>query len=313
MKEEIVIEVNNLRVDFENVIACRDVNFKVYKGEIFALVGPNGAGKTTTLKVLATLLKYTWGNVKIFCYDIEKNFREIRRIIGFMPDFPPVYYELKVWEFLYLYASYYGIKKEKRINRIDELLNIFNLVEKRDSFIGELSRGMKQRLILAKTFIHDPEILLLDEPASGLDPIGRKELGEILKGIAKNGKTIIVSSHILTELADFCTSVGIMEKGEILLYGKIDEVSGIPKDSILISLRIKDDIDLKQILETYPFVKKFEKINKSSWKILISGDESLISELIKFLTEKGISIIEIKREKEDIQTIFFKSGAKYVA
>lgn len=310
--KEIAIEVENLRVDFENVVACKDVSFKVYKEEIFALVGPNGAGKTTTLKVLATLLKYTWGDVKIFGYDIEKNFIDIRRIIGFMPDFPPVYDELKVWEFLYLYASSYGIKKEKRMDKIDEVLNIFNLFEKRDSFIGELSRGMKQRLILSKTFIHDPKVLLLDEPASGLDPIGRKELGEILKGIAKNGKTIIISSHILTELANFCTSVGIMEKGKILLYGKIDEISGIPENSILISLRIKEDIDLKKFMENYPSIEKFEKIEKNLWKILISGDETKVSELIKFLIDNGIQIIEIKKEKEDIQTIFFKSGARYV-
>ncbi|MCM8772787.1 MAG: ABC transporter ATP-binding protein [Candidatus Omnitrophica bacterium] len=312
MKEEIVIEVENLRVDFENVVACKNVNFKVYKGEIFGLVGPNGAGKTTTLKVLSTLLKYTWGKIKIFGYDIEKDFKEIRKIVGFMPDFPPVYNELKVWEFLYLYASSYRIEKEKRMSRIEALLNTFNLFEKRNSFIGELSRGMKQRLILAKTLIHDPEILLLDEPASGLDPTGRKELGEMLKKIGKSGKTVIISSHILTELADFCTSVGIMEKGEILLYGKIDEISGIPKDKTLIRLRIKENIDLKEILGDYQKIEKIEKIEGNCWKILIKGDENSIPELIKFVTDKGISIVEIKKEKEDIQTIYFKSGAKYV-
>jgi ABC-2 type transport system ATP-binding protein len=310
--EEIVIDVKNLRVDYENVVACDDVNFKVYKGEIFGLVGPNGAGKTTTLKVLATLQKYTWGEIKICGYDIEKNFKDIRRIIGFMPDFSPVYDELKVWEFLYLYASSYGLKKEKRYEKIDELLKKFDLTEKKDSFVGELSRGMKQRLIISKTFISEPAILLLDEPASGIDPTGRKKLGEILKETAKEGKTIIISSHILTELADFCTSVGIMEKGEIILSGKIDEISGLPYGLIMVELKLKEDIDLKQFIENYEIVKKFEKIEKNTWHILIKGDENSISDLIKFLIDKGISIVEVKKNREDIQSIYFKSGAKYV-
>jgi ABC-2 type transport system ATP-binding protein len=171
---------------------------------------------------------------------------------------------------------------------------------------------MKQRLIISKTFISEPAILLLDEPASGIDPTGRKKLGVILKETAKEGKTIIISSHILTELADFCTSVGIMEKGKIILSGKIDEISGLPYGLIMVELKLKEDIDLKQFIENYEIVKKFEKIEKNTWHILIKGDENSISDLIKFLIDKGISIVEVKKIREDIQSIYFKSGAKYV-
>ncbi|MGB9643149.1 MAG: ABC transporter ATP-binding protein [Candidatus Ratteibacteria bacterium] len=215
-----MVEVENLIVDFENVTACKNVSFQVFAGEIFGLIGPNGAGKTTTLKVLATLLKPTYGKIKINGFDLEKQILQIRKIIGFMPDFSPVYEEMKVWEFLELYASAYGIARDKRNKKIDSELHRANLAGKKDAFIGELSRGMKQRLVLAKTLLSEPQVLLLDEPASGLDPLARKELSDILTNLGKEGKTIIISSHILTELSDFCTSVGIMENGKMKRWEK---------------------------------------------------------------------------------------------
>ncbi|HPP08327.1 MAG TPA: ABC transporter ATP-binding protein [bacterium] len=311
---EAMISVENLIVDFENITACKNVSFQVFPGEIFGLIGPNGAGKTTTLKVLATLLKPTYGIINIGGFDLEKQTIQIRKIIGFMPDFSPVYEEMKVWEFLELYASAYGIEKNKRNKTIDSGLHRVNLVEKKDAFIGELSRGMKQRLVLAKTLLPEPQILFLDEPASGLDPLARKELSEILKNLGNEGKTIIISSHILTELADFCTAAGIMEKGRMIKWGKLENLSDIPADTVCVEFCTSGKLtNLTNILNNYPSLLKFEKETDQLWRIYIKGNDSVIADFVKFLVENNVPIIEIRKVKEDIQTIFFKTGAKDVS
>jgi len=311
---EAIVNVENLIVDFENVTACKNISFHVFTGDIFGLVGPNGAGKTTTLKVLATLLKPTHGKITINGFDLEKQTLQIRKIIGFMPDFSPVYEEMKVWEFLELYASAYGIETYKRKERIESELHMVNLMTKKDAFIGELSRGMKQRLVLAKTLLPRPQILLLDEPASGLDPLARKELSEILQNLGNEGKTIIISSHILTELADFCTAAGIMEKGKMIKWGKLENLSDIPADTVCVELNtFKNLHDLTKILTNYPSLLKFEKKSNEKWHIYIKGNDSVIPDFVKFLVESNVPILEIKKIKEDIQTIFFKTSAKNVS
>ncbi|MCM8817079.1 MAG: ABC transporter ATP-binding protein [Candidatus Omnitrophica bacterium] len=310
----VIIKVENLIVDFENVTACKNLSFQVEAGEIFGLVGPNGAGKTTTLRVLATLQKPTSGSVKIKNFDLESHAKQIRKIIGFMPDFSPVYEELRVWEFLELYAGAYGIGKTERKNRIDTELQRVNLTEKKDTFIGELSRGMKQRLILAKTLLPQPEILLLDEPASGLDPVARKELSDILKDLTTKKTTIIISSHILTELSGLCTSIGIMEKGEMIRWGRIEELSDIPSGMICVEIKTLNPVrNLKEVLMLFDGFKNLVQIQDNSFEIILEGNESIIPNLIKFLAEKNIPVSEIKQKREDIQSIFFKTGAKDVS
>lgn len=219
------IETVDLRVDFESFTAVDDLSLRVPKGEIYGLIGPNGAGKTTTFRVLATLLQPTYGDVFLEGVDIAAEPAEARKILGYMPDLAPVPSDLKVWEFLDLFGSAYGVPDRVRKDRIAECLEAVALTDKRDTFCGTLSRGMTQRCVLAKSLLHSPKVLILDEPASGMDPVSRKALRDILRKVSAEGTTILISSHILTELADLCTYVGILAKGRILDSGRPREVA----------------------------------------------------------------------------------------
>lgn len=219
-----MIRTCDVRVDYDDVTAVSDLNLDIPAGEIFGLIGPNGAGKTSTIRVLATLLKPTYGEVFIAGIDIEEKPDDVHQLLGYMPDMPPVYEDLKCWEFLDLFASAYFVSRKDKRKRIDECIELVSLQDKRDKMAGTLSRGMKQRLVLAKTLLHDPQVLLLDEPASGLDPVARIEMRDTLKQLAARGRTILISSHILTELSEFCSSIGIMEKGLMVISGRIDEI-----------------------------------------------------------------------------------------
>jgi len=214
-----MIETRSVRVDYQDVVAVRDLDLSIGPGEVFGLIGPNGAGKSSAIRVLATLQEPTHGEVRIAGFDIAEDLGSARRSIGYMPDLAPVYDDLRCWEFLDLFAGAYGLAHRERASRIDDCLEQVNLTSKRSAKAGTLSRGMKQRLVLAKTVLTEPKVLLLDEPASGLDPIARIELRDLLRRQAAMGRTVLISSHILTELAEFCTSVGIMQKGVLLASG----------------------------------------------------------------------------------------------
>ena len=209
-----MINIKSLRVDYEGTNAVDDIDLHVQKGQIFGLVGPNGAGKTSTIKALAGVLEPTYGEINIDGKDMDLAQEEVLQNIGYMPDFPPVYENLRVWEYLDVFAAAYQIKKNARPEKITYWIDRVNLSNKTNAFIRDLSRGMRQRLVLAKTLLPDPDVLLLDEPASGLDPISRKNMRDIFKEVSAAGATILISSHILTELSDFCHAVGIMEKGK---------------------------------------------------------------------------------------------------
>ncbi len=218
------VSIQNLRVDYGDVTAVKNLSLEIGKGEIYGLVGPNGAGKTSTLNVLATLLIPTYGEVHVAGYSLDTDPREIRRRLGYMPDLAPVIGDLKVREFLELFAGCYGLTGRRRKERIDECLERVGMTDHRRTFCGTLSRGMSQRVILAKTLLHEPKVLLLDEPASGMDPIARMELKETLKLVAAGGATVLLSSHILSELAELATSVGILHKGELRHHGAVADV-----------------------------------------------------------------------------------------
>src|SRR5919206_511038 len=219
-----LVEIENLRKEYKNLVAVRGLSLTLDAGDIFGFIGPNGAGKTTTIKMLATLLAPTSGTARVDGIDVREDPEAVRGRIGYMPDAFGVYDDFKVWEYLDFFAAAYRIPRCDRAALIDDVLELTTLTVKKDAYVEELSRGMKQRLCLAKTLIHDPKVLLLDEPASGLDPRARIEIKELLKELKAMGKTIIVSSHILPELADFCTSVGIIERGELIVAGPIDAV-----------------------------------------------------------------------------------------
>jgi ABC-2 type transport system ATP-binding protein len=211
---------------FGHTLALDRVSFEVKEGEIFGFIGPNGAGKTTTIRILATLLKPDLGRAFIDERSVVSQGDDVRRRIGYMPDHFGVYGDMLVQEYLEFFAAAYGIRGKKRAQAIDDILDLTDLGSKRWELAGTLSRGMQQRLGLARVLVHDPKVLLLDEPASGLDPRARVEVRELLKELGKMGKTILVSSHILRELADVCTSVGVIEKGKILYAGPVETILG---------------------------------------------------------------------------------------
>ncbi len=219
-----IIECHGLRKTYGHVVAVNNVSFSIDEGDIFGFIGPNGAGKTTTIKMMVTLLRPDAGHIYIDGKDVLRQQEEVRRVIGYMPDFFGVYDDIKVWEYLDFFAAAYKIERSKRPQIIDDVLALTDLTIKKDAFVEELSRGMKQRLCLAKTLIHDPKVLFLDEPASGLDPRARIEIRELLKELRNLGKTILISSHILTELADFVTKIGIIEAGNIVVTGGVDDI-----------------------------------------------------------------------------------------
>jgi ABC-2 type transport system ATP-binding protein len=219
-----MIELHDFTKVYGDLTAVNQLNLRIEAGELFGFIGPNGAGKSTSIRFLATLLKATSGEGMVNGYSVTRDPMNVRRSIGYMPDAFGVYDGMRVWEFLDFFAVAYRIGKVKRKQVINDVLELLDLTHKRDDFVNGLSRGMKQRLCLAKTLLHDPPVLILDEPSSGLDPRARLEVKALLKELRKMGKTIIISSHILSELADCCTSIGIIERGQLLMHGPIDDV-----------------------------------------------------------------------------------------
>jgi ABC-2 type transport system ATP-binding protein len=219
------IDVRELRVDYGDFVAVDDLTLSVPPGEVFGLVGPNGAGKTSTFRVLTTLMQPTYGEVFLHGIDVFEDIEGARRILGYMPDLAPVPADLKVWEFLDFHAAAYGLgTRSQRRERVEECLAEVALTEQRDKWCKELSRGQTQRVVLAKTLLHRPRVLILDEPASGLDPLARRDLRQTLRNLAKTGATVFISSHILSELAEMCTSLCVMNRGRLLASGTAEQV-----------------------------------------------------------------------------------------
>src|SRR5215207_147562 len=216
-----MIETRDLTKKYGELFAIKSINLNLSRGDLFGFIGPNGAGKTTTMRILATLLNPSWGEAYVGGHSIYTRPKEIRRMIGYMPDFFGVYDDMKVIEYLEFFAAAYRIRGPKRRQVCDEVLDLVELGYKREALVTSLSRGMTQRLGLARVLLHDPQVLLLDEPASGLDPRARIEIRQLLKRLGATGKTILVSSHILPELADICNKIGIIERGQLLFDGDV--------------------------------------------------------------------------------------------
>src|SRR5213595_3826347 len=221
-----MIEITDFGKNYGDFTAVENLNLTIDAGEMFCFIGPNGAGKSTTIRFLATLLKASHGEGMVNGHSVTRDPLGVRRSVGYMPDNFGVYDGMKVWEFLDFFAVAYQIPRARRKQVIADVLELLDLNHKRDDFVNGLSRGMKQRLCLAKTLVHDPPVLILDEPSSGLDPRARLEMKALLNELKQMGKTILVSSHILSELADFCTSIGIIERGKLLAAGSIQEIQG---------------------------------------------------------------------------------------
>ncbi len=253
-----IIETQGLVKRYGKLTAVNDLSLQVPRGAIYGFVGPNGAGKTTTMRILTTLIKPTAGDAYIDGYSVIQNPREVRRAIGYMPDFFGVYDDMKVWEYLDFFAACYEIPERERPALISDLLSLVDLAHRRDDMVEKLSRGMKQRLSLARTLAHDPEVLILDEPASGLDPRARIEIRELLVEMAKMGKTIFFSSHILADVSEICTHLGIIESGQIVAQGTVSDIRRQLMPTRDITITVLDRLD--EAKETLLNVKGVVKI-----------------------------------------------------
>jgi ABC-2 type transport system ATP-binding protein len=251
-----MIEVKDLGKSYGAHPALRGVTLKIEPGDMFGLIGPNGAGKTTLIRILATLLQPSAGTATVNGYDVTRQAQSVRREIGYMPDFFGVYEELKVREYLEFFAATYGIRGPKRKATVDGVLELTDLTEKKDALIASLSRGMQQRLGLARVLVHDPKVLFLDEPASGLDPRARIEIRALLKELRNMGKTILISSHILADLADLCNKIGLIERGKLLYAGGLREaMAQVQGDDVWLVEVFEETDRARQILEQQPFTE----------------------------------------------------------
>ena len=299
------IETVDLRVDFGSFTAVDDLSLQVPKGEIYGLIGPNGAGKTTTFRVLATLLQPTYGDMFLEGVDLAAKPAEARRLLGYMPDLAPVPSDLKVGEFLDLFGAAYGVAPGVRRERIAECLEAVALTDKRDTFCHTLSRGMTQRCVLAKSLLHAPRVLILDEPASGMDPVSRRALRDILRKVSAEGTTILISSHILSELADLCTLVGILSKGRLLDSGRPREVAErlARRSGRVIHLHLQGDSSAcEALLRSQPEVGTVRREGGGlSFDFEGSGEEQV--DLLRRLVSQGIPVRSFEERAASIEDV----------
>lgn len=285
-----MIELEGFGKDYGGFKAVESLDLQIGAGEIFGFIGPNGAGKSTTIRFLATLLKASRGRGTVNGFDVQHQPMEVRRSVGYMPDAFGVYDGMRVWEFLDFFAVAYQIPQTNRRRIIGEVLELVDLTHKRDDFVNGLSRGMKQRLCLAKTLVHDPPVLILDEPASGLDPRARVLVKELLKELQRMGKTILISSHILTELADICSSIGIIERGRLLMHGPIERVYRRIRSHRVLDIRVTRDADLaERIIRQRSGLRGIER-DGLRLTVEIDIDESGLAELLRELVAADLGI-----------------------
>jgi ABC-2 type transport system ATP-binding protein len=302
-----MLEVKNLRKEYGSLVAVKGISFTLAPGDIFGFIGSNGAGKTTTIRMISTLLEPTAGTAVINGADIRKHPMEVRRMIGYMPDFFGLYDDVKVWEYLDFFAAIYRVPQRQRMEVIDNVLELTDLTVKKDAFVQSLSRGMQQRLCLARCLVHDPALLLLDEPASGLDPRARAELKELIAELGRMGKIVIVSSHILPELADFCNTVGIIERGELLACGPVNQiVQGMQTTRVLEAKLLHDAAGAARLLADMPHVVSAQATGEGEVKIDYTGDHEAQAELLAGMVKEGFKVIGFKEEQADLEDVFLR-------
>ena len=299
-----MITLEGFGKDYGDFTAVESIDLKIGAGETFGFIGPNGAGKSTTIRFLATLLRATRGGGEVAGCNVMADPVGVRKAIGYMPDNFGVYDGMRVWEFLDFFAVAYRIGRSERKQIIDNVLELLDLTHKRDDFVNGLSRGMKQRLCLAKTLVHDPPVLILDEPASGLDPRARVEVKALLKELRKMGKTILISSHILTELADCCTSIGIIERGQLLMTGPIDKVySQIRRNRIVEIQFLSGDEAGMSILRSSPALRSLEMKPTAVVAELETDDEGL-ADLMEQLIREGVRMRSFNDRDPTLEDVF---------
>ncbi|MEQ8849112.1 ABC transporter ATP-binding protein [Botrimarina sp.] len=306
-----MIQLRGLTKKYGDLFAIREIDLDLAAGDVFGFIGPNGAGKTTTMRILATLLQPTWGEASVAGHSIYTAPKEIRRAIGYMPDFFGVYDDMKVIEYLEFFAAAYRIRGPKRRQVCDDVLDLVDLGYKRDALVTSLSRGMTQRLGLARVLLHDPQVLLLDEPASGLDPRARIEIRALLKELRSMGKTIMVSSHILPELADVCNKIGIIERGELIVNADVADVMKQVRQQTVLKVGVaqrdgKNAEGAAELLASHPLVDSVEAPAQPGGPLTVTlkAEANDPSEVARALFEAGYALTLLKEDEINLETAF---------
>jgi ABC-2 type transport system ATP-binding protein len=302
----IAIETRGLTRRFGKTTAVDGLNLQVPAGSLFGLIGPNGAGKTTTLRMLTGLLEPSSGQILLNGHVANHDWRDLQRQIGYMPDFFGVYEDMLVWEYLDFFARCYDLPPVQRRRVTGELLELVDLAEKRDAYVQTLSRGMRQRLCLAHALVHDPRVLLLDEPASGLDPRARVEMRELLRELGAMGKTIVVSSHILAELAELCDSVAILEKGHLVASGSLEDISRQARQGRTLRLKVLSDrSQAEAVLRDQPGVGDIYEAN-GFLEVEFLGDDQETADLLATLVSRGVQLVSFSEISSDLEEVFLR-------
>jgi ABC-2 type transport system ATP-binding protein len=301
-----MIETKNLTKNYGNLTAVNDLNLTIQDGDIFGFIGPNGAGKTTTMRILVTLLEPTRGRAFINGLDVTRKGKQVRRLVGYMPDFMGVYDDLKVFEYLEFFAAAFGIERKKRKSIVEGVLELTDLQSKRSATVDSLSRGMQQRLGLARVLIHDPKVLILDEPASGLDPRARIEIRELLRELKRMGKTIMISSHILSELEEICDHIGIIEHGKLIFSGTMEEIR--PRLGIQSKVRVMvagNQDKAIQLLSALPQIRHVQALGE---QIVVTFQDGQDGDGIvaRTLVNGDLDIISIQPERLKLDDAFLQ-------
>ena len=305
-----IVRTEGLVKRYDSTLAVAGIDLSVQEGEIFGLVGPNGAGKTTTLRILATLLMPSAGTAEIAGMSVTRNPDQVRRVLGFMPDAFGVYDDMKVWEYLDFFARCYGISPADRRRMIGDLLELVDLGSKRDQYVQTLSRGMQQRLCLAHALVHDPQVLLLDEPASGLDPRARVELRELLRELRTLGKTILISSHILPELEELCTSVAIVDRGQVLAQGRVSDIERRLRFGAVLRVRLLLEGEAleaaRQRFADDADVATAVLLEDGTIELGFRGDDAASARLLSESVAAGLPIVSFARAASDLEELFLQ-------
>jgi ABC-2 type transport system ATP-binding protein len=301
-----MIEIKKLTKTFGDLVAVDELDLRIEAGDIFGFIGPNGAGKTTTMRILVTLMEPTRGSAFIDGLDVTKKGKEVRRRVGYMPDFMGVYDDLKVFEYLEFFAAAFGIDYGKRKAVVDGVLELTDLVSKQNATVDSLSRGMQQRLGLARVLIHDPKVLILDEPASGLDPRARIEIRELLRELKRMGKTVMISSHILSELEEICDRIGIIERGKLVFGGTMEEIR--PRLGIQDKVRVKvlgDSGRAAELLSALPQVQQVETVG-DYLSVTFRAGEQTDGVVARTLVNGGLDLVYLQPEQLKLDDAFLK-------
>ena len=301
-----MISIQHLRMEYGEHVAIENLDLEIERGEVFGLIGPNGAGKTTLIRILATLLEPTYGHVTIDGVDLLETPLRVHPLIGYMSDFFSLYENMRVWEYLDHFARCYRIDASRRERLIDEALELVSLEVRRDAEINELSRGMRQRLCFAKSLLHEPQVLLLDEPASGLDPAGRVEFREMIKQLHQMGRTVLISSHILTEMTAFCTSIGILEQGQLLASGRVAEIQNYLKPELRLRIQVTGKVEqLAELLEAHATIEQVIRQSNQVECVWRDSRETLPT-LHRQLVNADIPIVSFALEGDNLEDLYMR-------